>query len=222
MNRLLWCLLVVTIFCIGVSAQELVILQPNGASHWVVNSPYQVQVVPQGFSGRLRTVIELNRVYPDNPWVEIGSFNPNYIDRQTMYLNGYLSGVPTSDFTAAIRVRIDSLHISQISERFIIDPINGIDESTTGVLVDYRMLSVYPNPFNSTATIAINLDRSQDLTLKIHDRVGREVTTLTSGLVSAGEHRYKFDASHLSAGVYFITANRAGKPLVMQKAVLLK
>lgn len=61
----------------------------------------------------------------------------------------------------------------------------------------------YPNPFNPTTNIKYTLPSAEKVTLKVYDMLGREVYTLVNNSVQqAGAHTIKFDASHLSSGVY--------------------
>ena len=61
----------------------------------------------------------------------------------------------------------------------------------------------YPNPFNPTTNIKFDLSQSGFAKLVIYDILGREVNTLVSENVKAGEYQISFDASNLPSGVYF-------------------
>jgi hypothetical protein len=60
----------------------------------------------------------------------------------------------------------------------------------------------YPNPFTETTTITCQLPKDVYVVLKVYDFIGREVKTLVAGKQAKGEHKVKFDASNLPAGVY--------------------
>ncbi len=61
----------------------------------------------------------------------------------------------------------------------------------------------YPNPFNPWTTIKFWMPTSQRVSVKVFDLLGRELTTLASGVVPAGEHTVRWDASQVPSGVYF-------------------
>ncbi len=61
----------------------------------------------------------------------------------------------------------------------------------------------HPNPFNPTTTIRFNLIRTEQVTLKVYDLSGKEVTTLLDEKLPAGWHSVVFDAIGLASGVYF-------------------
>jgi hypothetical protein len=61
----------------------------------------------------------------------------------------------------------------------------------------------YPNPFNPATTISYALPVRSNVTLKIYDALGREVSVLINEEKPAGEHQVIFDAKNLASGVYF-------------------
>ena len=61
----------------------------------------------------------------------------------------------------------------------------------------------YPNPFNPSTNISYSLPADGNVSLKIYDELGREVSILTDKFQKAGYHNLTFDASQLSSGIYF-------------------
>lgn len=69
---------------------------------------------------------------------------------------------------------------------------------------DFKLLSVYPNPFNPTTNIKYELKKSGNLVIKVYDSIGLEVETIKNKYMEAGEYSELWDASSYSSGVYFI------------------
>lgn len=61
----------------------------------------------------------------------------------------------------------------------------------------------YPNPFNPTTNIPFILHEAGYTSLVIYDMLGKEVARLVDGVVTAGRHEARWDASSVSTGVYF-------------------
>jgi len=64
-------------------------------------------------------------------------------------------------------------------------------------------VDVYPNPFNSSATISYNLSSDEKVTMGVYNIMGQKVCTIVDGvLLEAGLHSYTFNAP--AAGVYLV------------------
>ena len=66
----------------------------------------------------------------------------------------------------------------------------------------------HPNPFNQSTTISYDLVQDTEISLKIHDLLGRQVRTLVHRLQSAGPHSIVWDGRdeqgrQASSGAYF-------------------
>jgi photosystem II stability/assembly factor-like uncharacterized protein len=83
----------------------------------------------------------------------------------------------------------------------------------------YDLSQNYPNPFNPSTLIKYSLPTEGNVTLKVYDQLGREVSTLTEGFKTAGVYEANFDASRLSSGVYFYKLAASG--FEMTKKMLL-
>jgi len=93
---------------------------------------------------------------------------------------------------------------------------------TSGQVDKWGMLSVSPNPFNSTTTIRYSTSGDAYPTrLTVHDLTGREVRECVSAEARAGEHSYLLNGEGLAAGIYMIKFEASGKSAI-EKLVLLK
>lgn len=99
--------------------------------------------------------------------------------------------------------------------------ISGTNEPGRAVAAEYRLSQNYPNPFNPTTVIEFSLPRDVIASLRVFDILGREVSTLMSGRLRAGNHTVSFDASALPSGVYFYRLD-AGSFTSTRKMLLLK
>ncbi len=87
----------------------------------------------------------------------------------------------------------------------------------------------YPNPFNPSTTIKYSIPSvgteyhsvRQNVTLRIYDILGREVTTLVNQKQKPGNYEVTWDASNVSSGVYFYKLS-AGSYAETKKMILLR
>lgn len=78
-----------------------------------------------------------------------------------------------------------------------------------------------PNPFRNSTSIRFLLPRAEEVTLKIFNILGQEVTTLIEGELGVGEHNVIFEAGDLPNGVYYYRLT-IGEQVKTRTCVLLK
>ena len=64
-------------------------------------------------------------------------------------------------------------------------------------------LRVWPNPARGAATVSVTLPTAGDLTVAVHDVLGREVARLADGPAPEGEQTFTLGAD-LPAGTYLV------------------
>ena len=79
----------------------------------------------------------------------------------------------------------------------------------------------FPNPFNPTTNILIELKENSFVTLEVFNSLGQKVAVLLNNQLSAGSTNVVFDASSLSTGVYMYRLNANGFVLG-KKMILIK
>lgn len=101
-------------------------------------------------------------------------------------------------------------------------------KKATGVAVEadetpgaFHLRQNYPNPFTEHTTIAFVMDRPGQAYLQILDMLGREVATLVSGYLPAGQHKRRWEAGGLANGVY-VYRLQTGSSIATRKLVLLR
>jgi hypothetical protein len=60
----------------------------------------------------------------------------------------------------------------------------------------------YPNPFNPRTSIIVDLHEDSDVEITVYNLEGKEVAKLYKGFLTSGTHKFSFDASQLSSGIY--------------------
>ncbi len=115
----------------------------------------------------------------------------------------------------------------------IVDRVQSVDGelaprpagSVNLVPTDFVLHAAYPNPFNSSVRLYIDLPESGQLDVTIFDLLGRDVAELETGNKQAGRHILEWNSSisadNLASGVYFVRATFENRELI-QKIILLK
>ena len=114
-----------------------------------------------------------------------------------------------------------SATIPTINTEAVSEPVNSSPQSV-------QLYQNYPNPFggasgNTATTIRFTIPSSQNsegTTLVLYDEQGREVRTLVSGNLSAGEHEVTLNAENLPSGTYYYKM-RSGNYLQVKELKVL-
>lgn len=141
----------------------------------------------------------VERRHPDAAWSEIGfvqgygttTQNQQYefVDRDTRIGGTYDYRLRQIDFDG-------SMEYSPIF-RIMLTPVPTLT----------RLLPNYPNPFNPSTSIVVELAEESEMLLAVYDMLGRLVKQLASGVHSAGGHVFEWNGSDenghpVEAGIY--------------------
>ena len=65
-------------------------------------------------------------------------------------------------------------------------------------------LKAYPNPFNQSCKIVVNLSHNDFTTINMYDILGNKVDQIANEALDAGEHVFYWNAFNQTSGIYFI------------------
>jgi hypothetical protein len=97
---------------------------------------------------------------------------------------------------------------------------NSVLEHPVPVASTWKLLAVYPNPFNSEIRLVIAGFTSEDFRITLHNLLGQRVDVIHEGALTGGELHYCARAT-LASGVYFVRAS-AGDGAQTEKVIFLK
>jgi len=108
----------------------------------------------------------------------------------------------------------------QITPRYASDIIRGTaagDPVSAPVAGEFRLVDVYPNPFNSAARVRFEVGSARELTVTISDVLGREVMREKLTGLTPGAHDFAW-TPNVATGVYLLRVSGASS---VQTAKLL-
>ncbi len=74
----------------------------------------------------------------------------------------------------------------------------------------YLISSVYPNPFNPSTNIMVDIAEERFATVSVYNANGQEVSNLWCGVLTEGSHSFTWDGGDQASGVYFARLNIDG------------
>ena len=90
------------------------------------------------------------------------------------------------------------------SDSYVIDEVmvaNSTGEVSVSIPSSIEIAEVYPNPFNPSTNLNINIDKATNATIMAYDITGRSVDIVFEGLLDAGMTSVAWEASKLSTGL---------------------
>jgi photosystem II stability/assembly factor-like uncharacterized protein len=158
-----------------------------------------------------------------NGWAVGGASGPSNITYTTDGgINWDYQNSPTNNFLLKVFFIENNIGWAVGLDGTIITTANpvSVNENPTQP-IGYDLFQNYPNPFNPSTTINFTIPQNDQVTLKIFDMLGNEISTLLNQVVTSGNHEIQFDATSLPSGLYFY-ALTAGNYIETKKMMLLK
>lgn len=166
----------------------------------------------------------INTIFDDEAEISIKEGTPPFTGR--FKPEQQLSVFDNSEMQGVWRLRI--LNLSSIITGELVnwcinfqysDPIS---VQNNQLPVSMGLSQNFPNPYNSSTSISYSLSREADVRIVIFDMLGREVKTLLSRKLTAGEYVISFNANDMASGLYFCSMFLEGTLFESKKMILLK
>ncbi len=150
-----------------------------------------------------------------------------------IYLDPNLLNPDGSDFSlSSLSPCIDAGHPDSLFDpdgtvsdigAFFYDQNNFIDKPGYSMLPEnFKILSVYPNPFNSSTRIQLSIPRRTDVSVDLFNILGKKIVSLGEFEYSGGNHFLSLDANNLPSGTYFVRASTPKFQSSIHKIQLVK
>ncbi|MGE5433007.1 MAG: T9SS type A sorting domain-containing protein [Syntrophomonadaceae bacterium] len=94
-------------------------------------------------------------------------------------------------------------------------------EHEKSIIPSSMNIQAYPNPFNSTVNLNIELKSAGMTELMVFNILGQKVATIFEDYKPSGNFKFSFNADNLSSGVYFVLLKQ-GRFFCKEKIILLK
>ncbi|MBI2416847.1 MAG: T9SS type A sorting domain-containing protein [Ignavibacteriales bacterium] len=96
-----------------------------------------------------------------------------------------------------------------------------IEQISSALPVKFDLMQNYPNPFNPATRITYSIVSSANVTLKVFNMLGEEISTLVNESQNPGTYSVSFDGASLTTGVYMYSLSTGGQVQV-KKMLLIK
>ncbi len=164
-------------------------------------------------------------------WFEYGT-NPSLSTYNSTPSQSVGSGTTTQTISTTLSglapatmyyYRVAAQNTAGVSRGLIrtLSTLSSVERVDNSLPREYSLGQNFPNPFNPATTISFGLPAQSLVSLKVFDALAREVATLISQELSAGNYTQQWNAEGLPSGVYFYRM-QAGAFTETKKLVLLR
>ena len=116
----------------------------------------------------------------------------------------FSTGLPDDTRIWSIAISSEGIFAGTSSGIWVTDSPTGVDvEKEITVPLTFALKQNYPNPFKTSTNISFSIPTESYVSLKIYDRMGREVATIFSEESSAGYYTREWNAANIPGGIYF-------------------
>lgn len=190
--------------------------------NYITQSLYGVRgIIRDSLTGQpVKTKVRVTgKEIADSTWISSDSITGNY---NRLIKNGTY----TFTFSAPnyITKTVTGVYVKNDSTTFLnvlLRPVATSVIINKPIVNEYSLMQNYPNPFNSITKIQLQVASYKFVKLVVFDITGKEVAVLINKNLQAGTYEVRFDAKHLSSGIYFYKLT-AGEFSEMRKMIYLK
>jgi len=155
--------------------------------------------------------------YPENNRIMITE-QPEGNNHSFTYLQDPSSGEPDWYFLSASETTI----FAYLIRAYVSFGVTDVEEQEIDILPnEFNLAQNYPNPFNPTTIIKYAISEESEVSLKVYDMLGKEVSTLVNKTEASGNYIVNFNANNLASGIYYYTL-KAGSFTETKKMILLQ
>ena len=94
-----------------------------------------------------------------------------------------------------------------------------VNESNNINPEQYKLEQNYPNPFNPATTIYYEIPKEADVSIRVYNVLGKEITTLINKIQKKGKYKVEWNAAGFVSGIYFYTLS--SKDFILTKKMVL-
>ncbi|MCB2198514.1 T9SS type A sorting domain-containing protein [bacterium] len=103
---------------------------------------------------------------------------------------------------------------------FMTDLTNSAEENSTSP-EGWQLVNTWPNPFNSTVRVNMQVGRQGAFNVRVFDLLGREVETLHTGSLAAGLHQFSWRPT-VASGVYLLRVHGSDGTTQVRKLLYVR
>ena len=173
----------------------------------------QISIEADGYVAGVELVVE----FTGNLDIEFGD---NYVADYSIDGNtAHIILVNTENVEDVLTVK--SGRITSILEATVANSSEALNSVNIEEPATFVVGEAFPNPFNPTTNISVELTATADLSVKVYNLMGQLVDVIAEGSYSPSTYNWTWNAENLASGAYLVKT-QVGSDVSTQKVMLLK
>jgi hypothetical protein len=181
----------------------------------------QAETTGQGYKNPLKRMLRLLQGF-NASWLQRYAPSSNTAAADTFRAT-LMTAAVSFGFAKDLRSDFRNLNfpISDQLYNELYNSVTSVEDTRSDLPLHYTLSNNFPNPFNPSTTISFSIPSKSFVSLKVFDDLGREVGTIVSKEMSAGNYSRQWNAEGMPSGVYFYRL-QAGLFTETKKLILLR
>ena len=96
-----------------------------------------------------------------------------------------------------------------------------LQATSINMLNDFSIGAAYPNPFNPTTQLTLDLNIDANVSVKVYNTMGQLVDVIAEGQMTSGSYTLTWNGTNVASGVYLVQTE-VGSEVHSQKIMLIK
>jgi len=135
------------------------------------------------------------------------------------------TGLPANTSVRSLVIENNIMYAAASSgivyKRALSDVVTSVRNEISSIPKTFTLSQNFPNPFNPTTKISFSVPQKTNVSLRVYDITGKEVSVLLNQELEAGNYQTDFNASGLSSGIYLYKIS-ADNFIQTKKMMLIK
>ncbi len=142
--------------------------------------------------------------------------------KQTLLVKGSVIGYGSHTYSVTV-TNSESCQASDSIHVIVRNPIKKLTDGSDNITEQSQpnLFNNYPNPFSGVTNIEYYLPETAQVTLKVYNILGREISELVNTTQSEGNYKLTFNADKLADGIYTLSINVKSENINFNKTKLM-
>ncbi|MBK6911206.1 MAG: carboxypeptidase regulatory-like domain-containing protein [bacterium] len=174
-------------------------------------------------TGTMSYTVEADAVAPEGSWIAVNPTAGTLLPGETAFIEIVVNADTTDngvfEFIGELTLRSNACPDTLLELPILVTVLDAPE--TAGLPTAFRLSPAFPNPFNGSTRVTLELPQETPVSLEVFNLNGQQVLSLLNDRLPAGNHNISINLADFGAGLYFLRA-RVLEDVAVQKLLFVK